>query len=229
MRRGFTLIELLVVIAIIAILAAILFPVFAKAREKARQSSCLSNVKQLNLAMLQYVQDFDELFPFFNLYLPANHVVPGPVCTGSHPYLHWFDGISPYIKNSQVFRCPSANTEWIGYGKNYNLGYWGGYPGRTGPIYEGATLASVNYPAQLAMICDRRWTSNGNLCCQTCMGWETNGQSTLPPPNPVGAVTAGNRCLHNEGVNIGFVDGHAKWFKGGSFGDNANGVHWTLR
>ncbi|MEN6545595.1 MAG: DUF1559 domain-containing protein [Armatimonadia bacterium] len=227
MKHGFTLIELLVVIAIIAILAAILFPVFAKAREKARQSSCLNNVKQLNLAILGYVQDYDEFFPFFNLYMP--YTIPGVVCPSSHVYLHWFDAITPYVKNNQVFRCPSNPSDWIGYGKNFTLGYWGKYPGRVGPAYDGVTLASVNYPASVALIADKRWLSNNNLCCMSCMGWEKNDQTTLPPPSPVGAVTAGNKCLHNEGVNVGFVDGHAKWYKGGTFGDNANGVHWTLR
>ena len=93
-RRGaFTLIELLVVIAIIAILAAILFPVFAKAREKARQTSCLSNEKQIGLAILQYVQDSDEMMPLRdNLYLPWNS---------------WRVNIQPYVKSVDVFKCPS--------------------------------------------------------------------------------------------------------------------------
>ena len=91
-RRGFTLIELLVVIAIIAILAAILFPVFARAREKARQSSCLSNVKQLMLAVQQYAQDYDERMP--------RH--------GNNP--DWTEQIYPYVKNVQVYNCPSSST-----------------------------------------------------------------------------------------------------------------------
>ena len=96
MRRGFTLIELLVVIAIIAILAAILFPVFAKAREKARQSSCLSNVKQLALAVMSYTQDYDEM-------LPASYKYNSPGAT------YWSETILPYIKNSQIFKCPSLS------------------------------------------------------------------------------------------------------------------------
>ncbi|MBI5833531.1 MAG: DUF1559 domain-containing protein [Armatimonadetes bacterium] len=96
-RRGFTLIELLVVIAIIAILAAILFPVFAKAREKARQSSCISNGKQLGIAILQYAQDYDE-----QLCPPAVGVVDTPTAYG------WQDLVQPYIKSSQAFDCPSA-------------------------------------------------------------------------------------------------------------------------
>src|ERR1700744_1312610 len=95
-RNAFTLIELLVVIAIIAILAAILFPVFAKAREKARQTSCLSNEKQMGLGFMQYVQDFDETFPV------------GIKLSGDPRYgLGWPATVYAYVKNKQVFLCPS--------------------------------------------------------------------------------------------------------------------------
>jgi len=103
MRRGFTLIELLVVIAIIAILAAILFPVFARAREKARQSSCLSNVKQIALGMLQYAQDYDERLVLAAMYYASPN------------YYTWMYLLQPYVKNIQVFTCPSASaTGWDG-------------------------------------------------------------------------------------------------------------------
>src|SRR5271165_4979340 len=93
-KKGFTLIELLVVIAIIAILAAILFPVFAKAREKARQASCLSNEKQLGLALMQYLQDYDERLP--------------AVWDGFRsPETNWGIETYPYVKNLSVFSCPS--------------------------------------------------------------------------------------------------------------------------
>ena len=127
MRRGFTLIELLVVIAIIAILAAILFPVFARAREKARQTSCLSNVKQITLSALMYAQDYDETLPF------------------GHSYgFWWYQVLQPYANNEQIFYCPSARTYYPGYGWNYiGCGYQPGSvwsPPRTGPIYDGCTL-----------------------------------------------------------------------------------------
>jgi prepilin-type N-terminal cleavage/methylation domain-containing protein/prepilin-type processing-associated H-X9-DG protein len=110
--RGFTLIELLVVIAIIAILAAILFPVFAQAREAARTSSCLSNAKQISLAILAYIQDYDELFP-----TPIYDLPPGDPLIGTRdrpwgPWLRYHQGwdhsILPYVKNVQVFLCPST-------------------------------------------------------------------------------------------------------------------------
>ncbi|HEY3333359.1 MAG TPA: DUF1559 domain-containing protein [Capsulimonadaceae bacterium] len=93
-RKGFTLIELLVVIAIIAILAAILFPVFAKAREKARQTSCLSNLKQIGLGFTQYIQDYDEIFP-------GSQIKSGVNIVG------WRTELYPYVKSLQVFMCPS--------------------------------------------------------------------------------------------------------------------------
>jgi prepilin-type N-terminal cleavage/methylation domain-containing protein/prepilin-type processing-associated H-X9-DG protein len=115
-RYGFTLIELLVVIAIIAILAAILFPVFAKAREKARQSSCLSNVKQINLAILQYAQDYDEQFFAYRM--------------DSGGVYYWDVVTAPYMKSTQILKCPSSSgvaTRHYGWNYSYldlkSLGY----------------------------------------------------------------------------------------------------------
>ncbi|MEN6401236.1 MAG: prepilin-type N-terminal cleavage/methylation domain-containing protein, partial [Armatimonadia bacterium] len=113
-RRGFTLIELLVVIAIIAILAAILFPVFAKAREKARQTSCLNNLKQIGTAFIQYAQDYDERMPMrgINMVQPDTSA-PGYFFTTAYngsttgKLISWMDLVYPYIKNRQVFVCPS--------------------------------------------------------------------------------------------------------------------------
>ena len=111
-RKGFTLIELLVVIAIIAILAAILFPVFAQARESARQTSCLSNTKQVGLGLLQYVQDYDEQFPLFrypNTNSNANQP-DTPWGPWKNANIGWDKAIQPYVKNTQIFRCPSNDT-----------------------------------------------------------------------------------------------------------------------
>jgi len=108
-KRGFTLIELLVVIAIIAILAAILFPVFARARENARKSSCQNNLKQMATGFKQYINDFDERYPL---------VAVAPIITGSTsatstyaPPYGWADSLQPYIRNTQVFQCPSDTAE----------------------------------------------------------------------------------------------------------------------
>ncbi len=102
-KRGFTLIELLVVIAIIAILAALLFPVFAQVREKARAATCLSNMRQLGAAIMMYEQDYDE-------YLPYNYSWPEHVANGCCGYIYWWqDFIRPYTRNEAIFTCPSAS------------------------------------------------------------------------------------------------------------------------
>ena len=144
MRRGFTLIELLVVIAIIAILAAILFPVFAKAREKARQSSCLSNTKQLGIGVLSYAQDYDELLPRTAI------TVPG----GNHG---WQTLIHPYVKNDQIFTCPSkASVRWssatpLSYS---TCGYGYNGPNPTNLSLSARALGTVSSPSTCIMLAD---------------------------------------------------------------------------
>jgi prepilin-type N-terminal cleavage/methylation domain-containing protein/prepilin-type processing-associated H-X9-DG protein len=124
-RRGFTLIELLVVIAIIAILAAILFPVFAKAREKARQTACLSNEKQIGLGLLQYEQDFDEALPY--IWYGTNG--GGSAAGGNYK---WMDAVYPYIKSDAVFSCPDATYPQINaQGNFYPYHYYQNYAGLT--------------------------------------------------------------------------------------------------
>ncbi len=219
MRRGFTLIELLVVIAIIAILAAILFPVFARAREKARQTSCLSNIKQLNLGFQMYAQDYDELFPSA-WYVWNNQ--DGWV---------WADCIYPYIKNYGVYRCPSRKTlnpVWttaptlrgvipsmnryaLAYASNTN--YWGGSNGAGVACNHpmGRELARIEKPAETVLLHDYY----GHF--------ESAAQFTIHT-----YLSSGHQDVyrHNDGVNVAFVDGHAKWLNRGSLCEqNANGVY----
>lgn len=120
-RRAFTLIELLVVIAIIAILAAILFPVFAQARAKARAITCLSNVKQLDMGFLMYAQDYDEAFPLWHWDEHYNFGTPldgGKVNDGG---TIWWNAIYPYVKSAGVYQCPDAKYDV----PSYQDGHWG--------------------------------------------------------------------------------------------------------
>lgn len=148
MRRGFTLIELLVVIAIIAILAAILFPVFAKAREKARQASCLSNCKQLGTAFMMYVQDYDEKYNYWT-------TGDGDASPGAQP---WWVVIQPYTKNGQIYVCPSvtATGPFVGYHNSASVPYFPGYGMNPNIQYvaNGLAMAAIKYPAQLVVLAD---------------------------------------------------------------------------
>ncbi len=136
-KRGFTLIELLVVIAIIAILAAILFPVFARAREKARQSSCCSNVKQLGLAAIMYAQDYDNTFPKHGTSCAGAAGNPLDVCQ--------LFKLQPYIKNTQINNCPS----WTGGNGNVNGYSWNITPAENG---TGVPLSLYQTPATTVLI-----------------------------------------------------------------------------
>ena len=215
-RYGFTLIELLVVIAIIAILAAILFPVFAQAREKARAASCLSNVKQMGLAVEQYKQDYDGWYPFGVNLRPTTR--------------NWYDAfLDPYIKNSQVTRCPSQPDEWqIGYSYNqmfgYRMGdsragdptYYASFCGKTIPIYDGVNEAGVTEPATSILMTEASLyyyylVMDAGYAPATAY---VNLSIFFPNAN---ATTMRNRFakkeaeIHTGGANNLYADGHAKW------------------
>ncbi len=209
MRRGFTLIELLVVIAIIAILAAILFPVFARAREKARQASCLSNLKQIALSTMMYAQDYDEVMPISYI---TDAGSPGNVY-GSTRFPQ--EIVAPYVKNTQVFRCPSdsppSNYNGAGgavqpyFNNSYGINVTpiAGDPANALPVVGmcGRSIAMHERPAEKVM-----WAETENWCASGCVaiaGW------TSAPTGFGASVNAANR--HNKGLNVAYCDGHAKW------------------
>jgi prepilin-type N-terminal cleavage/methylation domain-containing protein/prepilin-type processing-associated H-X9-DG protein len=197
MRRAFTLIELLVVIAIIAILAAILFPVFAKAREKARQASCQSNLKQMSLAVLMYAQDYDEMLPWY-----YNDGVTAPMPWLNPPDWNrnfWRYLFQPYIKNWQIFVCPSYDT---GDMSNINS-QGGGYAYHRSDRATGGpkALGSIQFVADYYLLAD---SAHWDMSC--CQNW------AMAHARACGnGVMDDAYCRHNGGSNIAFADGHVKW------------------
>jgi len=216
-KEGFTLIELLVVIAIIAILAAILFPVFAKAREKARQTSCLSNVKQIMMAWKMYAQDFDGQYTqhVFAFRLPNAY--------------WWYWPMQAYVRNFQIFQCPSDAPHNFqndpmaecSYGMNWlycngryirsSWGVWNYTPVIPRPWKVGGCEEFIDNPAD-------------TICVTDCIGYTTDASGTHYPLPFVNDAQSGGGTRyaiywtnvdprHNDGVNCGYIDGHAKWNK----------------
>ncbi len=203
-QRGFTLIELLVVIAIIGILAAILFPVFARARENARRTSCLSNMKQISLGYMMYIQDYDERFP-------ANFAYPG-----GRPYLTYFAALTSYLKNKQVWYCPSqssstplgADGAWgpwqttdlsVHYYQNYLIG---GNDVVSSSSYFRKHIADIKTPAEVFLL----WEIDPTLIFSNFnQVWTRNAGRP--------GYSTGDEGIHLEGDNYVYVDGHVKWHK----------------
>jgi prepilin-type N-terminal cleavage/methylation domain-containing protein/prepilin-type processing-associated H-X9-DG protein len=220
LRRAFTLIELLVVIAIIAILAAILFPVFARARENARRASCMSNLKQINLGILQYTQDYDEHYP---VYIPSNGV------SGARPY-GWVDALDPYLKSTQIFQCPSdslgpvASPQSTGY-TDYAYNLWiGGYLTTASPSRQaGLSLSLFTQPTLSVVLSDFQpgaaiaYITGGNP------GYSDCGRFYAPIDTGLAKIPGGVR--HLDGANLAFVDGHVKWYKGNPTTDIMTNVY----
>jgi len=198
-RRGFTLIELLVVIAIIAILAAILFPVFARAREKARQASCQSNLKQLGIAWAMYVQDYDETCPPVSQ--DATYAVAGL----------WYSVLAPYMKNTQLLACPSQDGT-LGYGYNRRaFAMYAGYAS-DGHITK---LATLQQPAEKVCMAD----SYGNR-------YYIYNDATDPAGGTV--ATFGIYPYHNGVGNVLWCDGHVKSAPPRTYELNAGYWYWHL-
>jgi len=216
-RGGFTLIELLVVIAIIALLAAILFPVFTRARERARQTSCMSNEKQLGIGLLQYTQDYDETY--------ANGMVHWAGTSGEG----WAGNIYPYVKNLDVYICPDDKTSEAGYD---TVSYMYNENIAVNPV-----LSKMSGPSKTVMLCEVSGATTYELdkdepSLQTSL-WQGstagngpeylpgNGQAIVYQTGVLGGeplTTSGSwyetfatTGLHSDGSDILFADGHVKW------------------
>lgn len=226
-HRGFTLIELLVVIAIIAILAAVLFPVFAKAREKARQTGCADNMKQLGLGIMQYVQDNDEYFP------------SGYVSTSSigKPAAGWAGSVQPYIKSTGLMKCPDDSTTAtvgvpISYALNSNLAgaqSHGSIASLTAPTSTVLSFEVANDTSDITKIDEGIGVSNapcsavGNgldlrlySACRIsdqALGIATYATGYLHNYGGTNSQFPSDKGRHTDGSNFLLCDGHVKWFR----------------
>ena len=239
MKKGFTLIELLVVIAIIAILAAILFPVFAQAREKARQTSCLSNMKQIGTAFQLYVDDYDETTPGIAGWNFGGGGARGYMQTNM--YCHPTATLYSYVKNSNIFVCPSApNRNMLLTVYNYPTGtdQNGGSSPATGIsyainglAYNYVSLAQISSTSSLIFCTEMNKPRSWNI-----LGEYPSSAFIMPTPETDGGVaTVFSNCgilakwnaqePHNGGQNVTYCDGHAKFAKTGTLTFRNQGIN----
>ncbi len=213
-RKGFTLIELLVVIAIIAILAAILFPVFAKAREKARQSSCASNLKQIGLSVMQYAQDYDETLPGQDM-PEGNSLYGNYIAYTSIPDSgSWIGQLKPYLKNSDILLCPSTK----GNAPNGTVaGSMCSYMANGCTWYQ--SMGTFTQPASTILM------SDGGASYFWARGYPTGGYT------PGAGFWFGHMwgyTAHSEGGNYLWADGHVKWLKTPATTSDAWDLNWVV-
>lgn len=217
---AFTLVELLAVIAIIALLAAILFPVFAQAREKARQASCLSNVRQIGLGALMYAQDNDETFPLYTWdYLTFWN---GGRAGWGQPFQPERGLIFPYLKNKQIQQCPSYTGDkrlgGIGYGYASTIaGTY--YDEQTYVLLSPASLAVLSKPAETLLFADSGNVTDAQADVPEKMrfGGQASDINLIEPPSSwcyAGyGCTASIQFRHQESANLVAADGHARSMK----------------
>jgi prepilin-type N-terminal cleavage/methylation domain-containing protein/prepilin-type processing-associated H-X9-DG protein len=211
-RRAFTLIELLVVVAIIAILAAILFPVFAQAREKARSAACLSNLRQLGAATQMYIQDYDErLFFRVSATTPSVSRTGAVVPSVAQPPVLWWNALLPYTRNAQIVACPSDPAPAPSKDAAGSLTVKRSYIAIRAA--EAMSLAQIDLPAETLILVDKWHVGAGPAGKVITDSWiePFNGDFDYYPT--YGRMSlAGDR--HQGGLNASFFDGHAKWLKG---------------
>jgi prepilin-type N-terminal cleavage/methylation domain-containing protein/prepilin-type processing-associated H-X9-DG protein len=244
-RHGFTLIELLVVLAVICIISAILFPVFARARENARRASCQSNLKQIVLGMLMYVQDYDEKTPAYEL-------APKEDASENNP-LGWADALEPYVKSTQIFQCPSEETGGVIANANYQTQVASGrYSDYMLNVWTGdKSLATFAGPSMTVMILEgfgdpkdcptcspnklvygyrgsARHGFNGSTGSYTTSSYYGQGCPTSWTASTDVKIGTHLTIYHNDdlaalihldGSNYAFADGHVKWLKAATTSD----------